>query len=167
MLKSVILDLLNKQVNAELRSAYIYLSMSLHAEYCSFEGMSNWFYIQWLEELEHSRILQKYIISQDSRVVLETIEEVPATWTTPLMMFEHALIQERHITKQIGIILETAFVEKDYATLSKMQWFVDEQVEEEASINSIISRLRYYEEKPFAIYGIDKDLMMRKYTPLS
>lgn len=167
MLKASIIDLLNRQVNAEIWSAYLYLSMSLHAEYKGLEGMANWFYVQWLEELEHSRIIQKYLISHNAEVLLSPIAEVPRSWESPLKMFEDALYNEYRVTKRIHMIVEQAQRESDFATISRMQWFIDEQVEEEASLSSIIGRLRYYDEQPFAIYGIDNDLQMRKYKPAS
>lgn len=139
MLSEKITAALNAQINAEIWSAYLYLAMSLDADSKSLKGVANWFYIQWREELDHARILQNYLNDRNSKALLEAIAEVPDSWDTPLDMFIDALEHEQEVTQEIDELVQLAFKEKDYATISRLQWFVDEQVEEEKSVRDIIT----------------------------
>lgn len=141
MLSDKMLNALNGQVNAELWSAYLYLAMSLDAESKALRGVSNWFYVQWLEEQDHARILQNYVADNNLKVNLQPIDAVPDTWPGALEMFESALEHEMKVTSLIRDLVRLAMSERDYATLSRLQWFVDEQVEEEKSVREIIDAL--------------------------
>lgn len=139
MLSEKMAEALNAQINAEIYSAYLYLAMSLDAESKTLKGVSNWFFVQWKEELDHARILQNYLNDRSSKVILDTIPAVPDSWDTPLDMFMEALDHEQEITRKIDELVRSAFKERDFATLSRLQWFVDEQVEEEKSVKEIIT----------------------------
>lgn len=156
-------DALNEQINAELWSAYLYLSMSLDAQSKALKGVANWFYVQWLEEQDHARIFQEYICDQDGKVTLKPISGVPDGWTSPLEMFKAALEHERKVTRLIGELVQLAWGEKDLATLSRLQWFVDEQVEEEKNVREMIDAFVSAAESSFALYELDKELERREY----
>lgn len=130
---------INAQINAELWSAYLYLAMSMDAETKSMKGVANWFYIQWKEEQDHARILQNYLNDRNAKVVLSPIDSVPDTWDSPLEMFMDALAHEQEVTIMIEDLLKLAYHERDFATISRLQWFIDEQVEEEKSVRDVIT----------------------------
>lgn len=153
---------INRQINAELWSAYLYLAMSLDAESKALQGAANWFFVQWLEEQDHSRILQNYLNDRGAKVVLSPIESVPNKWKSLLDMLEDALVQERKVTEMINRIYSLAYEEDDFATMSRMQWFIDEQVEEEKSVTDAINTLR-----DMPVYYFDQIMAERKYSQAS
>lgn len=165
MISKEIQKLLNKQINAELWSAYLYLSMSIDAESNGYHGVSHWCYIQAQEELDHSRILQKYMLSQESRITLTPIEKVAECWSSPLEMFRDILSHEKVITKMINEIMLKAQQEHDYATTSMLMWFVDEQVEEEESCLDLVQQFTKASDSPCCFMQIDYELQKRTYTP--
>ncbi|MCQ2346270.1 MAG: ferritin [Paludibacteraceae bacterium] len=154
---------INSQINAELWSAYLYLSMSMDAETKGLHGVANWFYIQWLEEQDHARIFQKYLHSQDVPVILQPIAAVPTGWDSHLQLFLDALDHEKEVTAMIGTLAEEAYREKDFATLGCLRWFVDEQVEEEQSVRDILDTLRLIGDDSYGLYQIDSQLGKRTY----
>ena len=133
MLSKRLHDALNAQINAELWSAYLYLSMSMDAENKGLKGVANWFFVQFREEQDHARILMNYINSRDAKVVLKPIEEVRTEWTSPLDMFKDTLEHEKVVTSMINNLAAIAAEDKDFASSNMLVWFVDEQVEEEES----------------------------------
>lgn len=154
---------INDQINAELWSAYLYLSMSLDAEAKALRGISNWFFIQWLEEQDHARIFQNYMSDQGARVELRPIDGVPDHWKDPVEMYEDTLSHEKDVTGMIEKLVRLAFQEADFATLSRLQWFIDEQVEEERSAADLLDSFRSAMEDFHAIRELDKELEERKY----
>lgn len=165
MISKKMTNALNEQINAELKSAYLYLAMSLEADSIALKGVANWFFIQWQEEQDHARILQKYVLEQNSKVVLKTITDTPAKWKSPLEMFMDALAHEKEVTRLIRELVKLAFEEGDLATLSRLQWFVDEQVEEEASAMQQVDAFRRIEGHPELTGQLDDKLNERQYTP--
>lgn len=129
---------INKQINAELWSAYLYLAMSLDAEAKALKGIANWFFVQWLEEQDHARIFQNYMTASGAKVVLHPIEQVETEWKNPLEMFKQTLKHEKEVTEMINDLVRLAMSEDDFATLSRLQWFIDEQVEEEENARDIV-----------------------------
>lgn len=156
---------LNEQINAELQSAYLYLAMSLDADSKALKGVANWFFVQWREEQDHARIFQEYVLSQDERVELKGIDEVPTVWNSPLDMFRDALEHEKEVTRLIGDLVQLAFKEGDLATLSRLQWFVDEQVEEESSVRDQIDAFSFIDGHHELIGHLDRALLDREYHP--
>ena len=122
---------INEQINAELWSAYLYLSMSLDAEAKGYKGVANWFYVQWLEEQDHARILMNYLNSRDAKVELKPIKEVETRWESVLDMFKQTLEHEKKVTSLIRNLADIAADDKDHASTNRLIWFIDEQVEEE------------------------------------
>ena len=160
-------EAINKQINAELWSAYLYLSMSMDAENKSLKGVANWFYVQWLEEQDHAHIFMNYLNDQNASVHLEPISAVPTGWKSVLDMFRDTLDHEQEVTALIHDLVLVAMDEHDFATISRLQWFVDEQVEEESSAQYIIDMIKRTNGDPLAIDKLDHELSHRAYQPAS
>lgn len=170
MLNKRLEEAINAQINAELWSAYLYLSMSAYCHETGHTGMANWFAVQFKEEQDHAQIFFNYIVSRGGRVKLAPIAEVPTEWDSVLAAFENTLEHERKVTALINNLYAIATEEKDYATQSKLQWFIDEQVEEEENAQEIINKLRLVQGNGYGLYMIDQELAARTYTqaaPLS
>jgi ferritin len=153
---------LNRQVNAELWSAYLYLSMSCDMDNKGYEGMASWFASQAKEEFEHATRFMKFISGMDGKVALLPIDEVRQEWNSPIDAFEETLKHEKVVTGKIHHLMDMAVELKDYATQSMLKWFVDEQVEEEDTVRKIVEKLKRIENIPAAQYGLDKHLGERK-----
>lgn len=167
MLNKRVEDALNAQINAELWSAYLYLSM---ASYCHAEGKSGiarWFEVQFKEEQDHAQIFYNYIVQRGGRVELKAIDAVPTSWTSLLNAFEETLKHEEKVTSLINNLMATALEEKDFATQSILKWFIDEQVEEEDNARTIIDSLRAIGDNGYGLYMLDKELAARTYTQAS
>lgn len=160
---------INDQINAELWSAYLYLSMSLDAEAKGYKGVANWFYVQWLEEQDHARILMNYLNSRDAKVTLKPIDAVRTEWNSVLEMFQETLRHEKVVTGLINNLAAIAAEDRDFASSNMLVWFIDEQVEEEENVQEQIDAMRAVDGNKFGLYMIDKDLATRTYvtpTPL-
>ena len=155
---------LNAQINAELWSAYLYLSMSMDASAKGYKGVANWYYIQFQEEQDHARIFMNYVLSRGGRVELAPIAAVDTEWASPLASFEDTLAHERKVTAMIENLCRVAEAEKDLAPSNMLVWFIDEQVEEEENAQDIIDQLKMVGDSKMGLYMIDKDLAARVYT---
>jgi ferritin len=158
---------LNAQINAELWSAYLYLSMSAHFAANGYPGFANWFEVQFKEEQDHAMIFFKYINSRGGKVTLKQIDEVQTEWKSLLDAYENTLSHEQKVTGMINELYALALEEKDYATQSMLTWFIDEQVEEEESAQTLIDSLRMIKDNGFGLYTLDKELAARSYTVAS
>ncbi len=152
---------LNEQVNKEMFSAYLYMAMSIHAGDMGLKGFSNWFMVQYHEEMSHAMKIFDYIHSRGGRMVLQTIEAPTATFESTMDMFEKTLAHEEFITASINDLMDTAIAEKDHATQIFLQWFVTEQVEEEENDRTIIDQLKLIGANPQALMMLDKDMAQR------
>ena len=164
MLSQKMQSALNAQINAEMWSAYLYLSMSMAAADKGLKGVANWFAIQFKEEQDHAQIFINYVLSRGGRVLLEPIAAVDTEWDSALAMFEQTLTHEKKVTSLINDIYNLAIEEKDHATRSMLTWFIDEQVEEEDSARDIIDPLRMIDCNKLGLYMIDKEMAARVYT---
>lgn len=158
---------LNEQLNKEFYSAYLYLAMSAYFSDLGLNGFASWMKVQFQEEQAHAMLVYDFLISRNERVVLEPITKPQAEWKNPLDAFEKALGHEEFITNSINNIISVAEEHKDRATTSYFMWFVDEQVQEEASAQDIISKLKLIGEDKSALYLLDKELSTRVFTPPS
>ena len=158
---------INEQINAELWSAYLYLSMSMDAEAKGYKGVANWFYVQWLEEQDHARILMNYLNSRDCRVELKPIKEVRTEWNTILEMFQETLRHEKVVTSLINNLAAIAAEDKDFASSNMLVWFVNEQVEEEESARDKIFAVEAVDGNKYGMYQLDKEMASRVYTQAS
>jgi len=161
MLDSKMKIALNQQVNAELWSAYLYLSMSYDMDDKGYEGMASWFALQAKEEFEHATRIMKFIGEMDGKVKLEQIEGVRQEWDSPKDAFEDTLKHEKVVTGKIHKLMDLAIELKDYVTQSMLKWFVDEQVEEEDTARKILEKLKKIENCPAGLYALDKELGAR------
>jgi len=153
---------LNAQINAEYWSAYLYLSMSAYFAADGKPGFAHWFKIQSDEEQEHAQKLFDYVIERGGKVELKPIAEVSNSWESPLAAFKDTLEHEQEVTAMINDLVTLAREEKDYATESMLQWFVNEQVEEESTAQGYIDALEMIKDNGFGIYTLDKELLSRK-----
>ena len=155
---------INAQINAELWSAYLYLAMSLDAESKGYKGFANWFYVQFQEEQDHARIFMNYLNSRDAKVVLAPIAEVPTGWDSVLAMFTQTLEHEKKVTALINNLAVIANDDRDFASINRLNWFIDEQVEEEENAREMISAVEAVEGNKYGMYMLDKELATRTYT---
>lgn len=167
MLSKKLHNALNEQINGEFWSAYLYLSMSMDAEAKGLKGLANWFFVQFKEEQDHARIFMNYIFSRNADVKLLPIKEVPTSWKSPLAMFQEALEQEKKVTALIHNLVTIATEDKDFASISMLNWFVDEQVEEEETARDMIQAYENVEGNKFGTYVLDKELAARVYSVAS
>jgi len=154
-------DAINHQIREELASAYIYLSMSAYLESLTLPGMAHWMRLQSQEELAHALKFFDHIVERGGRVVLEGLNTPPLEFSGPLEVFEKALDHERYITGRIHELYGMAMEAKDFASLGLLQWFVDEQVEEEANATQIVETLRRVGDKGHALVMLDVQLGKR------
>lgn len=158
---------INEQINAEFWSAYLYLSMSAHFSNEGLPGVANWFRIQFQEEQDHALKFMNYLISKGNKVELKPIEKVATSWKSVLNAFEDTLKHEKVVTGLINNLVALARSENDYATENMLQWFVNEQVEEEETAQGMIDALKLIGDNGFGIYTMDKELGQRSHAPLS
>lgn len=164
MLSPKVQDALNEQVNAEFWSAYLYLSMACNFEADGKPGIANWFRIQFQEEQAHAQIFMNYIHARGGKVVLKPIAEVPVNWVKPLDAFIDTLAHEQKVTALINNIYSIAEAEKDYPTCDRLNWFVNEQVEEEESAQELIDKFRMIGDNGMGLYMLDQELATRVYN---
>lgn len=170
MLTPKLQDALNAQINAELWSAYLYLSMSQNFNAEGMPGVANWFMVQFQEEQAHAQILMNYVNQRGGRVELKAIDAVPTSWESAIAAFKDTLEHEKKVTSLINALYSLAEAEKDYATRDRLNWFVSEQVEEEDSCRQMIDKLTLIGDNGMGLYTIDQELATRTYTapsPLS
>ena len=164
MLTPKIQDALNDQVNAELWSAYLYLSMGMHFEAEGLPGIANWFKIQFQEEQAHATIFMNYINQRGGRVELKAIDGVPTSWASPVNAFKDTLEHEQKVTALINALYKAAEEEADYATRDRLAWFISEQVEEENTARELIDKLKMIGDNGMGLYMINTELAARTYT---
>ncbi len=153
---------LNEQINRELYSSYLYLSMATFLAEKNFDGMAQFMKVQAKEEVEHAMKIYHYIEEQGGRVLLKGIDEPPSDFTDPLTIFEKSLEHEKFVTKSIHDLVSLAVDKKDYATKTFLDWFVSEQVEEEATMDGIVNKLKMIGDKGHALLMIDAQLGKRE-----
>lgn len=167
MLNKKVEEALNAQINAELWSAYLYLSMSAYCYGAGQNGMGHWFEVQFKEEQDHAQIFFNYIVQRGGRVSLRPIEAVPTEWESILAVFEATLAHEQKVTALINNLFALTLQENDFATQSMLKWFIDEQVEEEDNARTIIDNIRMIKDNGYGLYMLDKELGARTYTTAS
>ena len=164
MLNEDVNKALNDQINAEIYSSYLYLAMSAHCYTKELSGMAGWFKIQAQEELVHVAKFFNYINERGGKVVLSAVDAPNQEWDTPLAVFEEALGHEQHVSSLINNLVEVAVGAKDRMTENFLQWFVAEQVEEEASFSEIVGQLRMVGGSGSGLYMIDRELVKRVFA---
>jgi ferritin len=162
MLSDKMQDALNKQINAELYSSYIYLAMSAYFESINLSGFAHWMRVQSREEMGHAMKIYGYIHGRRGRVTLQAIDTPPAEWDSPLVAFEAAFNHEVTVTGMIDKLVKLAASEGDEATGIFLQWFVTEQLEEEASADKVVQQLKLIGDRDYLLLTIDRVLAQRE-----
>lgn len=161
MIREKIESSINSQINAEIYSAYLYLSMSVHFASENLAGFASWMKQQAKEEMTHALKFQEYLIDRGGKVKLTEIKAPPASWESPEKAFEAVYNHEQHVTSLISAMMDLSIKENDHATTVMLQWFISEQVEEEATASAIYEKIKLTKNNPGAIYYIDRELSMR------
>ncbi len=156
---------INKQINWELYSSYLYFSMSAYFDSVNLKGCASWMRVQAMEELSHVKKFYDFMGSRGARVMMSEIKAPQTEWESPLAVFEETLKHEQQVTSLINGLVDIAIELKDHATNSFLQWYVDEQVEEEESAGDVVQSLRLNENNPSGLFMIDKELGQRIFTP--
>ncbi len=156
---------LNNQLNKEFYSSYLYMAMSAYCESISLPGFAHWMKSQAQEELFHAMKFYDYIIERGLKVDLLKIDQPEKEWESPVNIFEEVLKHEQCITESINNLVSVVEEEKDYATRIFLDWFVSEQVEEEASADAVLQKLKLTGGQGSALFMIDKELSTRVFTP--
>ncbi len=162
MLSKKMEQALNSQINMEIASGYLYLSMAAYFESENLPGFANWMMKQWQEEVGHGMKIYNYVNSRGGKIKLKAIPEPEAKWDSPLAAFEASLKHEKKVTESIGKLVDQALKEADYATNAFLQWFVTEQVEEEATVDGIVEKLKMIKAAPGGFFMMDRELSHRQ-----
>ncbi len=162
MLKKSVEDALNKQINAEMYSSYLYLAMSAYMESVSMKGFARWLRIQSKEELGHAMKFYDYVIEAGGTVRLTAIEAPKTPWKSAGAVFDQVLAHEKKVTGLINGIMDIAVKEKDYATQNFLGWFVKEQVEEEANATEIVAQIEIIGDVSGHLFCLDRELGKRE-----
>ena len=156
---------LNEQLNFELYSAYIYLSMSAYYTSLNLPGFANWMHVQAQEEMVHVMKFYDFINSRGGRVLLKTVEGPQTDWASPMTPFEDAYGHEQKVTARINDLVNLAIDLRDHATTAFLQWFITEQVEEEANADAIVRQLQLVGDDRSGLFMLDRELATRVFTP--
>jgi ferritin len=155
---------LNAQLNAEYYSSYLYLSMAAYCEEINLKGFANWFRVQVQEEMMHTMKFFEFIISRRGKVELTAIGGPPVKWEHPLAIFEASFEHEKGVSQRINKLADLAVKESDHATHAFLEWFLTEQVEEEASVDQVVQQLRLNNNNPAGLFMLDRELSQRTFT---
>jgi ferritin len=164
MLKKAMQRALNEQINAELYSSYLYLAMSAWCHAHDLNGMGGWFRVQAQEELIHVGKFFTYVLDRDGSIELAKIDAPPVEWKSALAAFEGALEHEQKVTTRVNKLVDLARKDGDHSTDTFLQWFVNEQIEEEATARQIVGQLRLIGENGSGLYLLDKELGARVFV---
>ena len=164
MITKEMTGILNRQINAELYSAYLYLAMASDAAFKGLPGAANWFSVQAREEMTHAQRIYDYVGGVGEKVVLEAIERPPADYESLTDMFTATLAHERKVTSMINDLVDAAIEGRDHATRAFLQWFVTEQVEEEKNAGDVLAKLKLAGENEAGTFLVDNELAARVFT---
>lgn len=165
MISEKLQQAINEQINAEIYSAYLYLSMRAYFDANDLPGFAQWMYVQALEEFTHTEKLYKYLNERGGVATMKAIEKPETSWTNALGVAEAVLAHEQHVTGLVNNLVNIAIEEKDHATTNFLQWFVEEQVEEEASVGEVVRKVKMLQDAPGGMFMLDKEMSARVFTP--
>lgn len=155
---------LNEQINAELYSGYLYYAMKAYFDDLGMSGAAHWMELQAFEEFTHAHKINGYICERGGRVTLTGIEAPPSEWSSPEVVFEEVAKHEAHVSALINKLVDLAIKESDHATNNFLQWFVAEQVEEEASADEVLQKIKLAEASSGGLFMVDRELSQRVFT---
>lgn len=161
MLTQTLQDALNEQIKNEFYSAHVYLSMSSWFEDKALPGFAKWMRVQYSEELTHGLKIFDFINDRDGRALVHGFDAPPAQWKSPLDVFENSYAHEQKVTAMINNLYALAVKENDYPTIVLLQWFINEQVEEEKNAKLIVDQLRMADDSPTALLLLDREMGAR------
>lgn len=165
MLDERMVEAINKQLNAELYSAYLYLSMEAYFESKDLSGFANWMRVQAQEELAHAMKFYDYLIRRGARITLTEITAPPKEWDSPVKVFEHVYEHEQMVTGLINQLVDLAISLSDHASNNFLQWYVAEQVEEEESSSGVLQKVKLAGDSSSGLLMVDQELALRVFTP--
>ena len=165
MISKKLEDAINYQINRELFSEYYYLSMASYFSSVGLSGFENFFLVQVEEERFHAMKMYKFLNEKGGKVTLQAIEEPKTEFKSPLEVFELAYTHEKLVSKLINELMDLAITENDHAAKNHLNWFVDEQVEEEDSMDTIVNKLKLIDGEGYGLLMLDKELGERTFTP--
>ena len=165
MISKKMVKALNEQVNAEFFSAYLYLSMESYFKSLNLNGFANWMKVQTQEEVSHAMKIYEFINERGGRITLKAIDGPQTEWDSPLEVFKAVYEHEQKVTSLINNLVNLAIEEKDHATNTFLQWFVNEQVEEESSADDMVQQLKMMEKAPGGLFMLARELAQRVFTP--
>jgi len=163
MITQQIQDALNRQLNLELYGAYCYLSMAAYFHTLNLNGFASWMQVQAQEEMMHASKFFDFIVDRDGEVNLQEIKAPPKSWQTALEVFEYAFQQEKKISTEIHSLVDMSLEHRDHASNTFLQWFVTEQVEEEATISGLIDTLKLVGSDGNGLFLMNRDLAQRSF----
>ena len=164
MLNPKIEKAINDQINAEIYSAYLYYSMAAYFENMSLKGFSHWLRVQALEELTHVQKFYGYVFERGGRIEMQAVEAPQAEWESPLAVFQNVYEHEAEVSAMVNTLLDLSIAESDHATSNFLQWFVAEQVEEEASADEVVQRLKLVEKTDGGLFLLDQEMDKRAFV---
>lgn len=165
MLTKKLQDALNEQINREFFAEYLYLSMSAYLESIEMEGFANYFNVQAQEEHFHAMKMFNFVHDKGGRVILKSLKEPKSDYTSVINVIEESLKHEKYVTKSINELMDTAIKENDHSVKSFLQWYIDEQVEEEATITKLLAKLKLINGEGLGLLTLDSNLLTRSYQP--
>ncbi len=165
MIDAKMQDAFNEQVKAEFYSSHLYLSMSAYLETIDLPGFANWMRIQYQEEMSHAERMFDYVIERDGRAVIKAWDDPQVEWKSTLEVFEEAYAHEQMVTGLINGLVDLSLELRDHASQIFLQWYVNEQVEEEASAKAIIQQLKMVGDSKAGLFQMDRELGQRTFTP--
>jgi len=152
------------QINKELYSAYLYLSMKAYFLDLNLDGFANWMDVQVKEEVAHAMGMYDYVVNRGGRVILDSVEKPQDNWESPLKAFEHVLEHEKYVTSKINELMDVADEVKDRAALTFLNWYVKEQVEEEDNVSGLLAQLNMVGDDKHALFALDRELKARTFV---
>lgn len=164
MLNEKIENAITAQINEELYSSYLYLAMAAHLSNIGLNGFANWMNIQVQEEMNHAKFLFDFVLERGGKIELNQIAKPPSTWDNITQIFEETVKHEKYISSRINDIVTLALEEKDHATASFLRWFVDEQVEEEATAEDWLNKLKLTKAEGTALFFLDQEAAKRVFV---
>jgi ferritin len=164
MIKQRVQDALNEQINVEIYSSYMYFSMASWFDSISLDGFSHWLRVQALEELTHVQKFSGFLTERSGRALMTAVDAPPTDWASPLACFEEVYDHECKVTELINRLMDVALEERDHATVSFLQWFVDEQIEEEANTDAVVQKLKMVEGNRGGLFMLDREMDTRTFV---
>lgn len=164
MINKKIEEAFNEQINAEIYSSYMYYSMASYFASLSLDGFSHWMRVQALEELTHVQKISHYVLERGGRPIMKTVAAPPSDWDSPLACFEAVYEHECEVTQLINGLMDLALELRDHASVSYLNWFVDEQIEEEANTDAVVQKLKLVDNNKGGLFMLDRELDARTFV---